>query len=299
MGMFKKVPGWRNMNDAQLNKLKETLVEIASDYADCCDKHNLNYMMGAGTALGAVRHKGFIPWDDDMDFHMPRKDYNKFLSIATKELGDKYYFKSNAKGDKVSYPSIHMILKGTRYVNYTDLIHIVDTPDEEQGIYIDIIPYDNASDIKAIRLLKETICLSLYFVASCVDINLAVCYFKKHNIKISREDYKAIKMKRNIGRIFGVLPSWKWMRFIDRIATLNKKDNSRWVTCYVGKKINKYTHLRADLWGNNRAEFEKHMWKIANNPNKYLSKEYDENYMTPPPPDRRKIHPVFELQFFD
>ena len=299
MGLFKKVPGWKVLTDGQLKKLKENLVEIASDFADCCDRNGINYMMGAGTALGAIRHKGFIPWDDDMDFHMPRKDYNKFLDVAVQELGDKYIFKSNAKGDKVPYPSIHMIRRNTRYVNYADLLAMSDVPLEEQGIYIDIIPYDNASSIKAFRYFKESVGLGLYFIASCVDLNNTIRYFNKMKFEMEKQDYDAIKLKMMIGKLFSFWPEWKWMTIIDKFATSNKNDDSKWVTCYVGKKIDKYTHLRADLWGDNRAEFEGHMWKIANNPTKYLTKEYSVDYMTPPPENKRKVHPIFELQFSD
>lgn len=299
MGLFKKVPGWKVLTEEQLIKLKQNLVDIATDFADCCDKNGLNYMMGAGTALGAVRHKGFIPWDDDMDFHMPRKDYNIFLEIAEKELGDKYLFRSNARGDKVPYPSIHMIRKGTRYINFADLIAMSEVPSEEQGIYIDIIPYDNASNIKIFRYAKESIGLLLYFIASCVDLYSAFLYFKKKGLEITKEDYNSILSKVRLGKIFSFWPTWKWMCLIDYLVTSNKNDNSKWVTCYVGKRINKYTHLRSDLWGDNRAEFEGHYWKIANNPVKYLTKEYSADYMTPPPIDRRKIHPIFELIFSD
>lgn len=299
MNLFKKVPGWKILSEDELMKLKQELVDIASDFTECCEKNNLNYMMGAGTALGAVRHNGFIPWDDDMDFHMPRKDYNKFLEIAEKYLGHKYIFKSNAKGDKVPYPSIHMIRRGTRYLNYADLISTMKVPLEEQGIYIDIIPYDNVSNIKIFRYIKETIGLFLYFIASCVDLRNTILYFEENALSMTRGDYDAMKLKIWIGRLFGFWPEWKWMCLIDRFATSNHNDNSKWVTCYVGKKIDKYTHLRIDLWGENREEFEGHRWKIANNPDKYLTKEYSKDYMIPPPIDKRKIHPVFELQFSD
>ena len=63
-------------------------LSLLEKYIEICSKYNLRYYALGGTLLGAVRHKGFIPWDDDMDLGMPRKDYEKFLEICKKELPD-------------------------------------------------------------------------------------------------------------------------------------------------------------------------------------------------------------------
>ena len=73
-----------------MNKLQEKLLEIAIEYIRVCEQLNLNYFAYGGTCLGAVRHKGFIPWDDDMDFIMPRKDYEILRKNAKKEFKPKY-----------------------------------------------------------------------------------------------------------------------------------------------------------------------------------------------------------------
>ena len=75
-------------NDS-MNKVREIQLgelTLLESYIDLCKRHNLRYYALGGTLLGAIRHKGFIPWDDDMDLGMPRKDYEKFLSICGKEL---------------------------------------------------------------------------------------------------------------------------------------------------------------------------------------------------------------------
>ena len=63
-------------------------LEIVKEVVSLCDCHNLKYYMLGGSMLGAIRHKGFIPWDDDIDLGMPRKDYELFLELAPKELSD-------------------------------------------------------------------------------------------------------------------------------------------------------------------------------------------------------------------
>lgn len=69
------------MNQDLLKEIQARTLEIGKEFKRVCEKHNLRYYMSCGTLLGAVRHKGFIPWDDDMDFYMPRSDYEKLVEI--------------------------------------------------------------------------------------------------------------------------------------------------------------------------------------------------------------------------
>ena len=77
-------------DDEELYKLHNVLFHILKDVRDCCMRHGLTYMLGGGTCLGAVRHKGFIPWDDDVDIMMPRKDCEFLVDALKKDYGDKY-----------------------------------------------------------------------------------------------------------------------------------------------------------------------------------------------------------------
>ena len=74
--------------EASLKEAQELMTTILKDIDSICRKNNINYWIESGTLLGAVRHKGFIPWDDDIDIGMLREDYNKFLEIANKDLKD-------------------------------------------------------------------------------------------------------------------------------------------------------------------------------------------------------------------
>ena len=86
----KRSDGFYELSDDERYKLKQCLMEIYQDITFICKKYNLTFMLGGGSALGAVRHKGFIPWDDDLDLMMSREDYNKLIKVFPKEVGDKY-----------------------------------------------------------------------------------------------------------------------------------------------------------------------------------------------------------------
>ena len=73
-----------------LKRLQGEILSILDDFMAVCDKYHLEYFGIAGTGIGAVRHKGFIPWDDDIDIAMPRHDFDKFTKIIQKTMGDKY-----------------------------------------------------------------------------------------------------------------------------------------------------------------------------------------------------------------
>ena len=129
------------MNELRAFQLK--LTEILSIFHDFCVKHSLCYYAVSGTALGAARHKGFIPWDDDIDVGLPRPDYERFITIFNKENHNKRYILECPNSPDSLY--LHPFSK--IYDTKTTLIESFQKP-LKRGIYLDIFPIDGAGNSK-------------------------------------------------------------------------------------------------------------------------------------------------------
>ena len=77
--------------DKELKRLQSMEMGILKDFMKICDENGLRYFGVAGTGIGAIRHGGFIPWDDDIDIALPREDYEKFIKLVEEKMGDKSY----------------------------------------------------------------------------------------------------------------------------------------------------------------------------------------------------------------
>ena len=299
MGLFKRSSQWKEWTEESLLKFKQELVTIALDVITVCEKYNIKYVLAYGTALGAVRHKGFVPWDDDLDINMSKTDVERFLEVCEKELGEKYYIKTVKKGDCVSFPTIHVIRKGTKYINYNDIVRLSQEQEELKGIYIDIATFENASNIKFIRYCDGIINLSIQFIISCVEIKDSLRFLEKNGVELTTKEKSALRFKKLIGLLFSCIPVYKWYIFYNWFASKNKNNDSKYVCSYEGyKSISKSSFERSKIFPGTKKEFEGHMWSIPCDYDYYLKKLYGE-YMQLPPIEKRKVHPVFELQFSD
>lgn len=129
-------------------KLQNIILNIMKCIHDLCVKHQIDYYIIGGTALGAVRHGGFIPWDDDLDIAMTRKHYNRFLEICKEELDPNDFYLQVGRIDWPLYFS-KLRLKGTFFEEAGAGNEIAR---ENRGIFIDIFPFDTASNCKVGRL---------------------------------------------------------------------------------------------------------------------------------------------------
>ena len=121
----------------EISEIQELLLLMLKYFDSLCREHGLSYVMLGGTMLGAVRHKGFIPWDDDVDVGMPRADYDRFARIAQEEMGEDYFLQTPETDPHVPFFFMKVRMNGTEFNegNFRKLkMH--------QGIYVDIFPCD-------------------------------------------------------------------------------------------------------------------------------------------------------------
>lgn len=132
------------MDNLPMAKLHKIELMLARELDRVCVKNNIPYFMLAGTLLGAIRHQGFIPWDEDMDFGMLRDDYERFIQACAKDLDHDVFFLQTLDTDD-NYPKAYakLRIKGTHIKEYT----MRDCPCMD-GIFIDIFPFDYVPDDK-------------------------------------------------------------------------------------------------------------------------------------------------------
>lgn len=154
------------MNEAisyDLARHQGAMLSLLQELDGICRRNGISYTLFAGTLLGAVRHGGFIPWDDDLDVLMPREDYARFLSLAETELDPERFFLQKEFSEHWPMFFSKLRLNGTACI---EKFHPKD-PAQHQGIYIDLFPCDNALENGFLRKLQFA--ASRAVIAKCLD----------------------------------------------------------------------------------------------------------------------------------
>lgn len=147
------------MEKELLRKVQLTQLEIAKEIRRVCDENGIHYFLACGTFLGAVRHQGFIPWDDDMDIGMLRSDYEKFCRIAPQKLQPQYCLQTWYTDPNYSLPFGKVVKRGTVYLESKKTRRL-----KENGFYVDIFPYDYVPEDSADRDSYAAKLLNIYRV---------------------------------------------------------------------------------------------------------------------------------------
>ena len=137
--------------------LQLEVLSIMDEIHRVCEKHNIKYGLMAGSALGIVNYKGFIPWDDDIDVCVERKDWNKFIKALKKDLSDDFYFQcfeTDKKFNVINGPTMKVRKKGT-YIK--EVNRLLKNRCKGDGIFVDVIIYDNICENKFIDEINRTV----------------------------------------------------------------------------------------------------------------------------------------------
>lgn len=258
------------MTPDQLRKMQLTELDMLVEFDRVCRKYNIKYIIGFGTLLGAVRHKGFIPWDDDADVEMLREDYEKFKRISNDLNEDICYFQCH--DNEPEY------LWGYGKLRHTNTVCVRGGQERAKwrtGIFIDIFPVDD--------IPKNTVCQRIQDVC---------CFFIRKIIyaHIGKDSAKGIK--KGIYSILAKIPVERAHRYLKKFISKsnNTSDNNVRVLMFPLMKeqkedeylgFSKNFYLERELY-----EFEGYKLFGPKDYDDYLRKSYGD-YMVLPPKDKR------------
>ena len=267
------------MDKEVLDRLHSVELEILKEVHKVCVKNNLIYYLWAGTLLGAVRHKGFIPWDDDIDIAMPREDYQRFIKLCKDGcLGDNYAFQ-----DVSTYSNYHLIFGKVRKNNTLFDETVFQNQNCAKGIYIDIFPLDYCKKNKGI----------IYHIRGKLVKALS------HLVMVRALKLKTTSIGNKIAFILTRPFSVKSISKIrDRIVAIGKRSNANYYVNYGSE----HNYIRATMpmdWCGEKPillEFESEKFYSPQKWDEILSNGYG-NYMVLPPLEERKTHEPAKIIF--
>lgn len=264
------------MISSKLRLLQIELTKMLIDIDQLCKNNGINYFLDSGTLLGSVRHKGFIPWDDDIDIGMTRENYEKFLCVARKQLDSCYLLCDWVHDKEYSNPFAKVYKLGTKYVEKTG-----NEIEEHKGIFIDIFPYDNLpNDNHAIIKLQKNLTLlrRLIYCKSGV--------YKKRSFLL-RCFASAVSLFLNRRLL------------ISRYNLFAQKFNNAqtdYVYAHTGNaKLGSWIISRSAIESVSSVEFENQLFEAPCDWDLYLKEAYGD-YMTLPPKEKQIAPHVIELE---
>lgn len=269
--------------EEQLKKIHDIELDILSEIIRVCDQLDIKWFTISGTTLGAIRHNGFIPWDDDIDIGMLRDDYDKFLANAP-ELLSKCYSLCHYPLEK-NYPLYFA------KVRRNDTLFVEKALQKKRihhGIYVDIFPFDKVPDDTAKRekQRKHLLILSYLFLSKSLWGTTQVFSSPSKQLRA--------RVIRSIIRIL-LLPVPKKFIFNQLLKTTKKYNDSDCKAVAI-----KAGHLNrweiSDIFPTQPHQFENITVQIPNSAHKVLAHEYGD-YMKFPPEDKRVAHAPVKLQF--
>ncbi len=263
------------LNDELLRQVQMIQLELLIEVDRICKKCNIHYNIIAGTLLGAVRHGGYIPWDDDADVALVRSEYEKFRKACIKELDrSQYVFQDhrNTKGYRWGYGKLRK--KGTLFLRE----HQEHMP-YMQGVFIDIFPLDGVPDNYFLRSIKNFECF-------CI-----------RKILWSRVGMIAEKNrgKRQVYKVLGLIPEKYVFRYYHRMIHRANCKKTRMVRILMFPTPNsEYGYYRNWYENSMNIEFEGKVFQGIKDYDSYLNFKFG-NYMELPPIEQRKSHPVSSI----
>ena len=256
-------------------------LNIFKVFKDICEKNNLRYFAIGGTLLGAVRHKGYIPWDDDIDVGMPRPDYDKFITEFEKELPEGMYISSHKTDPNWFFDLVQLVDK-----KIVVDVYFNDVP-RRCHLWVDIFPIDGLPTNAFMRNLHVKHIMFTRYLIQLAHINTQVSNLGKRPF-----------VEKLILSLFRLIPAGKLLSSEKLLSHLRKTlklypyDGSKYSGNMLGRNREKDV-VPTQLFGTKRELiFENTTISCPEYPEEYLTHIYGSDFMQLPPVDKRDSHKV-------
>ena len=261
----------KNLKNISREESKKIMMDILKDISNFCDENSIRYYLAAGTLIGAIRHKGFIPWDDDIDIEIPRADYNRFIKLY-REKGKYTICIPFEKNSIYLYAKVYDN-KTVKYESGIDYTHF-----EPLGVDIDIFPIDGQPDEKHynsfVRDVKIRRFLHLMFYNSISSLKNKIS-FKSRILRV----------------ICHIISKNVFCYLYLKSATKYSFENSTiagFITPYKGYDL-KHRHRKEVYQDRVKVQFEDGLFWAPIGYDEYLRDVYG-NYMQLPPIEQQQTH---------
>ena len=265
-----------------VRKLQLVEIEILKEIDRICKKYNIKYFLCNGSLIGAIRHKGFIPWDDDIDIAMTRKNYDRFIKISKDELKNKFFLDCYEINKKCNFSYAKVKCKETIFVEEKNASSYTSS----DAIWLDIFPLDGCNHPLSKEHKRQ---YKIYnYITTLIPIKNDFNYYK--NLEINKKIYN---------KLLKIIPI-KFMRWLLK-KTISHYDEDKvdYLTSFsTVYGIDKETFKKSIVTNYQNVEFEKQKFMGLVNYDEYLTQIYG-NYMKLPPKEKRVNHKPYIIRFSD
>ncbi|NLJ17124.1 MAG: LicD family protein [Clostridiales bacterium] len=268
------------MNQEELKKVQLLQLKIAKEIDRICLENNIKYTLAYGSLLGAVRHGGPIPWDDDLDIALVRSEYDRFIEVCKKELGEEYFLQTFETDEYYGWPFAKILLNNTIYKEKW-------APEKtKNGVYVDIFPLD--SPAKSI-------------VVQHIDNFRFRLYLRALHTKLSYSNFfnsgiKAVILKAIVKVVANFNSADRLKNKINKILIKNNNNNSDLVYNLSSDYIFSKEIMPAEYFNNLiKINFKDEELCVISEYDKYLTQIYGDYLQFPPVDERENRHCIVEM----
>lgn len=274
----------QTLREVQLHQLT-----IAKEIKRICDENGIKYILDSGTLLGAVRHKGFIPWDDDMDIAMTRENYKKFIEAAKEGLGDRFFLQTWETDKNYPMPFAKVRLNETKFIE-----NVFEKAQMHQGIYVDVFPYDVWPQKKH---QQKKVWRKRLFLQSMIMMK---CHYVKFKSDAAWK-YILKSIMFTVIRFLALFYSKE--RLISKYERMTKKFNDKNTESEmlyeqtVNFKFGYWVMPRSCFERSTELQFEDDVFQCSENYDEYLTRAYGDYMQLPSEEQREKGHNIIDVAF--